>query len=292
MRLLTVCAFFPLLVCGLCPGYGNATSDQNSAIPNIMPEMGATVTIVNQFYIPDGANIAGLSIAEVSGLDHVGFPSYLDKKLYYYHLDGSLEIGVSLIYSGNVYPWDMCYSPESERIFIDDFVSPTIFYTTDLLNWDSYPNPAGAEGKGLEWTTDISAPTLILEANYSGFESGVYMFTELAELSAYYEVTYPPFYLTGVTVFPFNGEYYLMLMSSEYDYFYFYTSTVPLTLLGYAEFPIDFEGHYDIAYCDSRDSFYMSGVDNGQYCIYELHFNFYNVGIQSKSLGSMKALYH
>jgi len=291
MRILTVCAFLPLLVCGLCPGYGNTTPGQNSAIPDIMPEMGATVTIVNQFFVPEAYYIGGLSIAEVSGLDHIGFPSYPDKKLYYYTLDGDLEIGVSLIYSGNIYPWDFCYSPDTTRIFIDDFISPNIFYTTDFSNWDSYPNPAGTDGKGLEWT-DISAATLILEAKYSGFESGVYMFTELNEVSVYYEVSYPNNYLTGVTVFPFNGNYYLMLMSSEMDYFYFYTSTVPLTLVGYVEFPADFDGHYDIAYCYSRDSVYMSGEDNGQFCVYELHFDFYNVGIQSKSLGCVKALYH
>jgi hypothetical protein len=292
MRLLTIYMFLSLLAGGLCPVHANTPPVQKSEIPDFVPDISATITVVNMFYVPQTSYLRGLSIARISGLEHIGFPSYLDKKLFYYTLDGTPEGSVTLTYSGNPHPWDMCYSANTDRVFIDDTASPNIFYSTDYINWHSYANPGGTNGRGLDWTENVTLSDIIVEANYNGFESGVYMFTELGEVSDYYEVADPSNYLTGVTVFPLNGNYYLMAMSSDIDCFYFYTTTVPITLVGYADFPQNFEAYYDIAYCSSRDTVYMSGKNSGQYCIYELQFDFYNLGIQSKSLGQVRALYY
>lgn len=234
----------------------------------------ANINIIDYFTTSD--NLLGLYCDSY----HVYGVDPWDDELEAYHFNGTPYGNLPIDYATYPNPWGMCLVPTGPTYYTD-FVSNSIYYT-DGMNWFSFVDPAGIYGRGLDYDGQY-----IWEADcdYSGNGNGIYRFETNGTGAVFYATPEPQGYLTGLTRFSFDGTEYVMVTASQDFNFYFYRTDG--TFAGSAPVPFTISYGYGIQYCAATDTFFFSCVSYGNYCIYQLEFEF-SLGLENGTWGSVK----
>jgi hypothetical protein len=248
-------------------------------------DLHADITVVNSFSCPEAPRIDGLDIYDTVNYTWIMFTNPTDAKLYFYELGGTYAFSVPLTYS-NPQPYGCCYSEGSGNTYINDFGNNNMYYSSDYVTWNSYNNPAGVHGRGMDMENAV-----IFEAWEDGFSNRIYEFSEYGSLASYFEVPEPGNALSGLTIFYYEGVAYFMVTSFYEHNFYFYKYATE-AYAGSEPVPFSITNGKGLTYCDETDSFFFSCKIGDEYYIYELDFNFYDdTGVDAASLGEIKAAF-
>jgi hypothetical protein len=249
-------------------------------------DLHADITIVNSFSCPEASRIDGLDIYDTVNYTWIMFANPTDGKLYFYELDGTYELSIPLTYS-NPQPYGCCYNESFGTTYLNDFGNDNMYYSSDYVTWNSYGNPAGVYGRGMDLENGV-----IFEAWEDGFSNRIYEFSENGGgVASYFEVPEPANGLSGLTLFYYDGVAYFMVTSFYEHNFYFYKYATE-TCVGSEPIPFSVTNGKGLAYCEDTGTFFFSCKIGDEYYIYELDFNFYDdTGVGAVSFGEIKAAF-
>lgn len=201
--------------------------------------------------------------------------------------DGGLLEVIELALT-NYQPFGLAYI--DTRIHVNDEYNTSMFRSTDS-GWTTYPNPSGAEGRGMD-----ADGTYLWELTETGGE--VLRFDTTGALQG--SMTLPAdFYLTGMTLFPTadgQGIAILCREGSTYDHddylvLYDIVGMTPV-YLGAADLP-DRLGSYGLTYSATRDTFFWSYAQEtpGSPEYYVIEFSLTPNGLEAGTWGAVKAIF-
>jgi hypothetical protein len=133
----------------------------------------------------------------------------------------------------------------------NDWTDNVLYYSDDdFVSWQTTPNPAGNDGRGMDFDgTDYWQ---------SSGSQGVYRFQpgtgqELISIPGL------PGQISGLSVFPYDGDVGLVVTFYQINklYFYVWNGTI-LDFLGDADTPYTAYRNYGLAYCDYNEMLYWS----------------------------------
>jgi hypothetical protein len=219
------------------------------------------------------------------GLYEDGFRIYgvdpVDDEVEAYYFDGTYYGSLPLDYSASPFPWGMCLDPLTAT-FYTDYSTNSIWFT-DGSGWDSFVDPAGLWGRALDWDGQYIWES---DCDFGGAGNGVYRFSSDGTGAIFFATPEPADYLTGLARFTFDGTEYVMVTTLQDHNFYFYGTDG--TYAGSVAVPMTIQYGYGLEYCEARDSFFFSCVSYGNYCIYELDFDFQS-DLDCSTFGGIKA---
>jgi len=164
----------------------------------------------------------------------------------------------------------------------DDWTDNVLYYTDDYgSSWSTVANPAGNAGRGMAfdgtdyWITNSS--------------TGVYRFQPTVGAEA---ITLPevPTQLSGVAVFPYNGDLGLVVTTYNTLNWYFYSwDGTTATYLGSAACPASCSSSYGLGYSADRETIFWS-YNSGGYQISEVDFDI-DVALDRMTWGEIKATF-
>lgn len=139
--------------------------------------------------------------------------------------------------------------------FSNSWISSDMYYYEDGAGWSTaWANPAGTYGRGMEYNT---------VTNYfwqTSSSTGVYWMDE-AGANTYFALSEPGSQMSGITVFPYNGNLGIIITTYDYQdwHFYEFEPGGGFTYLGSANPGISsFDGSYGITYNPDNDTFFWS----------------------------------
>ncbi len=267
-------AFLPM------SAFGYAAGDSGPA-----PGWEFNLTIINEFQCPYATEIMGLDY--VDGENKLTFASNLDDALYTCNADnGNYISALTLNYTGNPHPFGVCYDGNGYP-HINDFSGQKVHWT-DYAEWDYYRNPAGNKGSGMDFDG-----TCIWETYWT---EGVYRFLPDGTHDWYYTASEVEAQMSGLAVFPYNGNTWLMI-STHGDYvFYFYEfNGAALTHIATVDCPLTPSQSYGLTYAAERGTFFWSYTIGEAEWVAELDIGLDDddddTGVVPTSMGMVKATY-
>jgi hypothetical protein len=248
------------------------------------------IKIINTFQCPYAKEIMGMDY--VDGENAITFASNLDDALYTCNADnGNYIRALTLNYGGNPHPFGVCYDGGGYP-HVNDFSGRKIHWT-DFSNWRYYSNPAGNQGSGMDYDGEC-----IWEAYWT---EGVFRFLPDGTREEYYTASEIEYQMSGMTVFPFNDNIWLMFATHGDYVFYFYEyDGGSITLIATVDCPLTPSQSYGLAYAAERGSVFWSYTLGEEEWIAELDLGIEDdgggggggdTGIVPTSMGAIKAAY-
>lgn len=164
----------------------------------------------------------------------------------------------------------------------NDWTDNVLYYTEDqFTTWETTANPAEDDGRGMDFDgTDYWQ---------SYKDEGVYRFQpgtgqELISISGL------PGQISGLSVFPYEGNMGLVVTFYQTNAFYFYEwDGASMTMLGEAPTPFSVYRNYGLAYCEFNEMLYWAyQTSGGDRYIAELSFTI-EEALQPTTWGQIKA---
>ncbi|UCE27016.1 MAG: hypothetical protein JSW52_11815 [Candidatus Coatesbacteria bacterium] len=240
------------------------------------------ITIINTFQCPYATEIMGLDY--VDGENALTFASNLDDALYTCNANNGTYISaLTLNYTGNAHPFGVCYDGNGYP-HVNEFSGQKVYWT-DYAEWDYYPNPAGNKGSGMDFDGTFIWETYSTE--------GVYRFLPGGTNEEYYPANDVGAQMSGLAVFPFNGNTWLMLSTHGVYLFYFYEfDGSTLTYIGADDCPLELDQSYGLTYAAERGTFFWSYTIGEEEWVAELDLGLDDdSAVIPMSVGVIKAAY-
>jgi len=240
------------------------------------------ITIINTFQCPYATEIMGLDY--INGENALTFASNLDNALYTCNADNGTYISaLTLNYTGNPHPFGVCYDG-NEYPHINDFSGQKVYWT-DYAEWDYYSNPAGNKGSGMDFDGAFVWETYSAE--------GVYRFLPDDTVEEYYPASEVGAQMSGLAVFPYNGNTWLMISTHGVYLFYFYEfNGSTLTYIGTDDCPLEPDQSYGLTYAAERGTFFWSYTIEEEEWVAELDLGLDDdSAVVPTSMGVIKATY-
>ena len=164
----------------------------------------------------------------------------------------------------------------------NDWFQSVLYYTEDYFStWETTTNPAGNNGRGMDFDgTDYWQ-------SYS--DAGVYRF-QPGTGQEFISISGLPGQISGLSVFPYEGNIGLVITFYQTDAFYFYEwDGSSMTMLGEAATPYSVYRSYGLAYCEYNEMLYWAyQTSGGDRYIAELSFTI-EEALQPTTWGQIKA---
>lgn len=146
--------------------------------------------------------------------------------------------------------------PAGSLFTSNDWSMTNLYVCSSGPTWTDLPtNPAGSNGRGMEFDEETGN---YWEVGTSGTTYTLYRFTPgVGEAS--YVITEPTNQLSGIAVFPYNGNLGVVVTCYNVHNFYFYEfDGSSLTYIDMAPCPIATTSSFGLCYANSRDTFFWS----------------------------------
>lgn len=249
---------FSIIVCLLATAYADDGQLPSSHMEHAFSHAGrAIITLSIEHTFPANGRALGLDISEnpsgpetsVCGVNNV------DGKVYFYNAysgtpAGSIDLSPSNTSCfGAVFctggPWD-------EYIYTNDWGSNDLFYSSNWgTTWSNVFDPSFTSGRGMDydgdhfWTTNGSGSIIRFYPEYSPFDT--------------FSVPETSGQLSGLTVFPYEGDLAVAVTSygAEGIWFYIFDGT-DLEYMGFGQFPITAYNSYGLAHSNNLNGIFWS----------------------------------
>jgi hypothetical protein len=161
--------------------------------PTPAPGWEFNITIINEFQCPYAGEIRGLDY--VDGETAVTFASDPDNMLYTCNANDGAYIGELVLGFSNPHPFGLCYDANG-NVHVNEFNGGDIYWYNG--GWNEYANPSSNKGSGMDFDGDYIWETY--------WTDGVYRFFPDGSGAEFYETSEVGAQLSGLTVFPYNGN--------------------------------------------------------------------------------------
>ena len=281
------CIFlFPLLFIPWTYGQDCDTGDSvDSRTENPLVETLITLTLEDEWYINDAETTMGLDVWTNGGEIRIIFCDQVLRELGSFDPVTGVVVGAIPLDPSNTECFGVAFNNNlsSPLWYTNDCSETCLYYTTDLTTWGTTPNPSGALGRGMDFDGNDYWQTF--------GDSGVYRF-QPGVVEEFVELPGVSGVMSGLTVFPFNGNLGIVVTCYESHKFHFHEwdgSTI--TYLGSADCPSSVynSDNFGLAYCDLNGMLYWSYINTTfDTVIAEISFEII-VGLQQDTWGSIKS---
>lgn len=230
---------------------------------------------------------------QVLGLDwlnsedgYVIMASAADDRINRWDASGEALSGSIDLMDTNMSCFGVAAGPTGALFTSNDWSLSNLFVCASGPTWVDLPaNPAGSTGRGMEYD---EASGEYWEVGTSGSTYTIYRFVPGGSTSSYV-ITEPSNQLSGLAVFPYEGNLGVMVACYNVLSFYFYEfDGSTLTYLGTVPCPsVGASSSYGLCYANSRDTFYWSWTNGSTYGLTELDVDI-ELGLTSATWGSIK----
>ena len=186
----------------------------------------------------------------------------------------------------NAFQFGTCHNwPPSYGWYANNFLDSNMYYNAG--SWGvAFANPAGSAGRGMDFQNDAS----MIWETYSS--SGVHRIYRIDESggSTSYTITEPTDQMSGLTVFPYNGNLGIFVTVYGFqDWFLYEFDGSNMTYIGSGNAGLsNFTSSYGLTYHPDTDTFFWSYVVYGSNkWIAEVQFT--ESSLEQSSWGSIKA---
>lgn len=186
----------------------------------------------------------------------------------------------------NVSCFGVAAGPVGALFTSNDWILTNLFVCASGPSWVDLPaNPAGSNGRGMEYD---EATGDYWEVGSSGSTYTIYRFVPGGS-SQSFQITEPVNQLSGIALFPYEGNLGVMVTCYNVHNFYFYQfDGATLSYVGTVPCPsVGLSYSYGLCYANSRGTFFWSWSDGSTYSLSELEIEF-EVGLTSATWGSIK----
>lgn len=245
-----------LTVLALCAfGWVDLDGRDSSIPPSPSPYANDAIslTCVNNFQVPSAYHILGL--AHETSLSSLALRSSVDNSLMAVDYSGIVQWtmdGPGVSGFGACHTW-----PPTYGYFTNSWTSSSMFYCDEGSGWSwssAWTNPAGTNGRGMEYSINTN---YFWQTNSS---TGLYWMDETGA-NTYFSITEPGSQMSGITLFPYNGNMGIIVTVYDYQdwFFYEFEAGVGLTYLGSASPGLSyFETSLGITYSPDTGTFFWS----------------------------------
>lgn len=241
MRIVAITVFMLVLAVAVL---SNATDD-----PTPVPDRDwkFNITIINSFQCPYAGEIRGLDY--VDGATAISFSSDPDNKVYTCDANDGTYVGELAMGFSNPHPFGICYDAD-DNVHVNEFNGSDIYWYNGAV-WSDYGNPSSNKGSGMDFDG-----TYVWETYWT---DGVYRFFPDGSGAEFYDMPEVGAQLSGLTVFPYNGNLWLMNAShGEYVFnFYEFDGSV-LTYIATVDCPLTPSQSYGLTFAAERGTFFWS----------------------------------
>ncbi|HPF32555.1 MAG TPA: hypothetical protein PLM22_00915 [Candidatus Sabulitectum sp.] len=226
-----------------------------------------SISVVNEWTLSGGMKALGLDVVETAEHIYVLGADNQQNRIFFW--DQGNPAGSLILDAANDNCFGICWNNDldTETYYTNDWYIPSLYYTEDFgSTWTSGSNPAGIDGRGMDfdgtnyWTTN-------------GTEGGIWRFQpgSGAENIATPEVPSQP---SGLAVFPYEGDLGIVITPYNPSNLYFYRwDGSALTYLGSTACPGSPYASYGLAYSENNGHLYWScSASSGGNTITELSF--------------------
>lgn len=244
------------------------------------------ITIINEFQCPYAGEIRGLDY--VDGETAVTFASDPDNMLYTCNANDGTYVGELVLGFSNPHPFGLCYDANG-NVHVNEFNGGDIYWYNG--GWNEYANPSSNKGSGMDFDG-----TYIWETYWT---DGVYRFFPDGSGVEFYETSEVGAQLSGLTVFPYNDNLWLMNASHGQYIFNFYEfDGSALTYIATVDCPLTPSQSYGLTYAAERGTFFWSYAIGSDDWIAELDIGLDwdegggdDTAVIPASMGTIKATY-
>lgn len=280
MKAVLKLACYALLVLSFSAGAFGSSQTGSAPVPD--RDWDITLEVINQFQCPFAVEIRGLDYVDDAGA--VSFTSDRDNKVYTCSADDGTYIGELLMdFVNNPHPFGVCYDADGD-VYVNEFSRNKIRWHDGVV-WDDYPNPASNKGSGMDFDG-----TYIWETYWT---DGVYRFFPDGSGAEFYAMPEVGAQLSGLTVFPFNGNLWVMVASHGEDVFNFYEfDGATMNYIATVDCPLVASQSYGLAYSAERGTIFWSYALGSNDWIAELGIGIVDdTDVGAASFGLIKAVY-
>ena len=198
--------------------------------------------------------------------------------------DGSKLLGTGL-HSENDNAWG-CYAYYG--IAVGDWQDSDLYFTDNMgVTWNTYGNPAGPEGRGMDM--DYNTNT-VWEACGT---SSLYSFAHASGSGTAHDVSSViSDQMSGLAVYNNGDDNWLLVNTYNSDCAYIFDLDDNLSFLGTAAYPYSstFFKSYGITYTNTRDTFLWSFRDNVDNC-YLVELELEESAMEQTTWGAIKSIF-
>ncbi|MCK4505698.1 MAG: hypothetical protein KAW14_08785 [Candidatus Aegiribacteria sp.] len=246
---------FLLAFAVIAPGWVDEDGSDSSIPQGTLPSGGdaITLTILNTFQVSSASQMLGLDTQD--GSDQLVVMDNND------NLIRGVDMGTGnplwTIPTPYTYTFGCCHNwPSPYGWYVNCYIADTNMYYY-LTSWNvAFPNPAGTSGRGMDFQNDGN---YIWETYSSGTTHGIYRIDETG-IFTYYTVSEIPDQMSGLTVFPYNGNLGIFLTCyNVQDWFLYEFDGSSMTYIGSGDPGLsNFSRSYGLAYHPDTDTFFWS----------------------------------
>ena len=282
MKFLYVLVVLPLIALGWVDDSGRDSSIPSG--PSPVADAVISLTLANTFTVPDAQQMLGLDCQPtlLALLDNTG-----DELMGVNWTTGSQNWVIPINYGGTMVnfgcahtypiPWDWYINAWSDGSFH--------LYDPGTTSWSvPFSNPAGTAGRGMAYDDPQNE---IWETDGA---SGVWRIDDPSGNGTFYDTPEVPSQMSGLAIFPYGGELWIVVTIYAAPEFYFYSFTgSSLVYQGMDDLSMtSFDLSLGLAYCQARDSFFWSyEVYGGNPWIAELDYSI--AALQQSTWGTIKS---
>ncbi len=252
----------------------------------IEAELQADITVVNEFTAPGLVTPQGADIQPYS--TNLSVVDINENVLRLFDLDDGTYNGYVTLDPTLIQPRGFAYgSVVNGYLAVNDYQTDLIHYRSYGI-WYTFDNPGSnipsgmdMEGYSTIWEARCHSTTLAYIWSFDLDGTNVQSFI----VDQHFTVG-----MLGLTVFSFGSESYIMYTCSSDHTFYFYSTDGTYQGSEPAPASITYSISYGLTYCEDRDTFYLVTVSSPAHpVIYELDFDFSEVGLDHTTWGLIKA---
>lgn len=241
-----------------------------------------TVTVV-ETWVP-GVQVLGIDWLNDSD-GFVAMACALDDMINRWDAAGETLAGSIDLMDTNASCFGVAAGPTGAIFTSNDFSLTNLFVRGDGYWADLPANPAGSGGRGMEYDEETGE---YWEVGTSGTTYSIYNFVPGVTTNTFV-ITEPSNQLSGIAIFPYNGNLGVVVTCYNVHNFYFYEfdgstldhiGTVPCPAMGQVY-------SYGLCYANSRDTFFWSWSNGSTYTLSELDIDI-ELGLTSATWGSIK----
>lgn len=242
------------------------------------------LTILDSWTVTWASQALGLDVVEDGTDQTVIFSDQLSDAVNSLDPDAGGAGSISFpLYGPNNYCFGIAWGEDSSQTEYcsDDWSASDVYYTEDLVDWSTYNNPVGSNGRGMAFDgTDWWI------AGSSGSNTAVCRF-EPGGSSELFGLPEIPTQLSGLAAYPYDGDIYLAVTAYKTYYIYFYVyDGSSVSFLASAPCPAGCSSSLGLAYSQDRGTLFWS-YSTGTYTICELSVEF--TDLSEDTWGSIKS---
>lgn len=187
----------------------------------------------------------------------------------------------------NTFTFGCCHNwPATYGWYVNRFISTDMYYYFDGIWSVAFQNPAGSDGRGMDFQNDGN---YIWETYSSGSSYRIYRIDETGGFTSY-TVSEVPGQMSGLAVFPYNGNLGIFVTLYDYQNWFLYEfDGSSMTYIGSGNPGLsNFSGSYGLTYHPDTDTFFWSYKVYGTIrWIAEIQFT--ESALEQSSWGGIKA---